>query len=289
MSLMNNNRLKGMLFAAFGVAVISFDALLVRLADTDASIISFYRGLFMGVIMFCVWLYRGEKESIPKDLKGIVTIVLISLLSGVGTSLFVFSVKYTIAANTVVLLATSAFFGAIFSYIILKEKVRKDTAVAIILSFLGVLIIVGNSVSLGGNILGDFLGVLLAVSMGLQLTLLRKYPHFSHYFVISCSGFILMIIMSFIANEPFSIPAMSIFWLFLMGIMQVVAMYFIFGATKYISSPEIGIFSTIETMLAPIWLWLFIGELAPKTTILGGILVIGAIFINGYSQIKRSK
>jgi len=31
----------------------------VRLADTDASIIAFYRGLFMGLIMLCVWLISG--------------------------------------------------------------------------------------------------------------------------------------------------------------------------------------------------------------------------------------
>ena len=286
---MNQNRLKGMFFAALGVGVISFDALLVRLADTDATIISFYRGLFMGIIMLGVLLLRGKKEVIPKDRKSILGIALLSLLSGVGTSLFVFSVKYTIAANTVVLLATSSFFGAIFSYFLLKEKVRKDTLVAIFLSFLGVFIIVQNSVNLGGNLLGDLFGILLAISMGLQLTLLRKFPHYSHYFIISLSGFFLMFLMSFVAKNPFSIPFMSMFWLFLMGLMQVVAMYFIYGATKYISSAEVGIFSTIETTLAPVWLWLFIGEIAPSATIFGGLLVISAIFVNSYSGLKNQK
>lgn len=286
---MLNTRLKGMFFAAFGIGVISFDALLVRLADTDASIISFYRGLFMGLIMFSFMLIKGKKETIPKDKKSIFIIVCISLLSGIGSSLFVFSVKYTIAANTVVLLATSSFFAAIFSYFILKEKVKRETLLAIFLSFFGVLVIVQNSVGLGGNFVGDFLGILLAVSMGLQLTLLRKYPHFSHYLLISLSGFFLMIVMGFIANNPFDIPFMSIFWLFLMGVMQVVAMYFIYGATKYISSAEVGIFSTVETTLAPVWLWLFIGEIVPSTTLIGGALVVSAIFVNGYSQIKKDK
>ena len=278
-----------MLLAASGVGVLSFDALLVRLADTDASIISFYRGFFMGIIMLSVWLIKGEKDVIPKAKKDIFMILLIALISGVGTSLFVFSVKYTIAANTVVFLATSSFFGAIFSYFFLKEKIKKETALAIVFSFFGVFIIVGNSFSIGGNLLGDFLGILLAVFMGLQLTLLRKFSNFSHYFIISASGFILMFIMFFVAENPFDISLHSLFWLFMMGLMQVTAMFLIYGATKYISSAEVGIFSTIETTLAPIWLWLFIGEIPPSLTVIGGIFVVSAIFINAYPQIKNKR
>ena len=184
-------------------------------------------------------------------------------------------------------LRPSSFFGAIFSYLLLKEKIKKETAIAISFSFFGVVIIFGNSFSIGGNLLGDFLGILLAVSMGLQLTLLRKFTHFSHYFIISASGFFLMFIMLFIADNPFDIALKSLFWLFVMGLMQVVSMFLIYGATKYISSAEVGIFSTIETTLAPIWLWLFIGEIPPSLTVVGGIFVVSAIFINAYPHIKK--
>jgi len=276
-----------MLLASAGIGVLSFDALLVRLADADASVIAFYRGLFMGVIMLFVWLIKGEKDVIPRAKKELFIILTIALISGIGTSLFVFSVKYTVAANTVVFLATSSFFGAVFSYLILKEKIKKATAVAIGVSFLGVVIIFGNSFSIGGNLLGDFLGILLAVFMGLQLTLLRKFTHFSHYFIISASGFFLMFIMYFIADDVFDISSKSLFWLFLMGLMQVVAMFLIYGSTKFISSAEIGVFSTIETTFAPVWLWLFIGEIPPSLTFIGGVFVISAIFINAYPQIKK--
>ena len=286
---MVNQTIKGMLLAASGVGVLSFDALLVRLADTDASIIAFYRGLFMGVIMLCVWLVKGKKDVIPRAGKDLFMILLIALISGIGTSLFVFSVKYTIAANTVVFLATSSFFGAIFSYILLKEKIKKETAIAISFSFFGVLVIFGNSFSIGGNLLGDSFGMILAVLMGLQLTLLRKFKQFSHYFIISASGFFLMFIMLFIADNPFDIELKSLFWLFLMGLMQVAAMFLIYSATKYINSAEVGVFSTIETIFAPIWLWLFIGEIPPGLTVLGGIFVISAIFINAYPQIKKQR
>lgn len=286
---MDNPRITGMILATVGIGILSFDALLVRLVDADASVIAFYRGFFMGIIMLFVLLVKGEKNILPKGRKDVLMILLVSLIAGVGTSLFVFSVKYTVAANTVVFLATSSFFGAIFSYLILKEKIKKETALAIGVSFFGVIIIFGNSFGVGGNLFGDFLGILLAVSMGLQLTLLRKYKHFSHYFIISVSGFLLMTIMYFIADDVFTVSLKSLFYLFLMGLMQVSAMFLIYGATKYITSAEVGIFSTIETVLAPIWLWLFIAEIPPSLTVLGGIFVISAIFINAYPQLKSKK
>ena len=285
---MDSSRARGMLLATVGIGILSFDALLVRLVEADASVIAFYRGFFMGVIMLFVLIVKGERNILPKGKKDIFMILLVALISGIGTSLFVFSVKYTVAANTVVFLATSSFFGAIFSYLILKEKIKKETALAIGVSFFGVVVIFGNSFGVGGNLFGDFLGILLAVFMGLQLTLLRKYKHFSHYFIISASGFLLMIIMYFIADDIFVISLKSLFWLFLMGLMQVSAMFLIYGATKYITSAEVGVFSTIETVLAPIWLWLFVAEIPPSLTVMGGIFVISAIFINAY-PLKKSK
>lgn len=281
------DKIKGMLLASFGIIVLSFDALLVRLADTDASIIAFYRGLFMCIFMFALIVFKKQKSVIPKRINEKFMILFISLICGVSTALFVFSVKYTLAANTVVLLATSSFFGAIFSLLLLKEKIEKETFAAICFSFFGVVIVFGNSMSIGGKILGDFLGILLAVCMGLQLTLLRKYKNFSHAFIIAMSGFFLVLIMFFVAKNPFSITWYSLFWLILMGLMQVVAMSFIYKATHYISSAEVGIFSTIETTFAPIWLWVFLSEVPPNLTIVGGICVILAIFINAYPQIKH--
>ena len=93
--------------------------------------------------------------------------------------------------------------------------------------------------------------------------------------------------MYFIADDVFDISLKSLFWLFLMGLMQVVAMFLVYGSTKFISSAEVGVFSTIETIFAPVWLWLFIGEIPPSLTLIGGIFVVSAIFINAYPQIKR--
>ncbi|QKF82528.1 DMT family transporter [Halarcobacter ebronensis] len=289
---MKDIKIQGMIFAALGVFIISFDALLIRLANVDASIVSFYRGLFMGISMLILFRRSSLKSWTPKNKREFMNFALVVSLSALGTCFFVFSVKYTAAANTVVLLATSSFFAAIFSFFLLKEKIKKQTFIAIIVSFLGVFIVFGNSFSITGNLLGDMFGVALAITMGLELTLLRKYSHFPTMLIISFSGFIVALVMSILGDKLFDISLETLLWLSLMGFIQIpIAMYFIFISTKYISSAEVSLFSTIETTMAPIWLWLFLSEIPPKMTLIGGSLVICAIFINALPSIikKRTK
>ncbi|RXJ69186.1 EamA family transporter [Halarcobacter ebronensis] len=289
---MKDIKIQGMIFAALGVFIISFDALLIRLSNVDASIVSFYRGLFMGISMLILFRRSSLKSWTPKNKREFMNFAFVVSLSALGTCFFVFSVKYTAAANTVVLLATSSFFAAIFSFFLLKEKIKKQTFIAILVSFLGVFIVFGNSFSITGNLLGDMFGVALAITMGLELTLLRKYSHFPTMLIISFSGFIVALVMSFLGDKLFDISLETLLWLSLMGFIQIpMAMYFIFISTKYISSAEVSLFSTIETTMAPIWLWLFLSEIPPKMTLMGGSLVICAIFINALPSIikKRNK
>lgn len=279
-----------MILAALGVFVISFDALLVRLAGVDATTISFYRGLFMGLSMLFVWLKLSQRPLAVIKQKQRKVFGFIVLLSAMSTSLFVFSVKYTAAANTVVFLATASFFAAIFTYFLIKEKIEKSTLLAIVISFLGVVIVFGSSFGIGSNWIGDLLGLSLAIVMGLELTLLRKYSHFPHMLIIALSGFVVAFVMFFVSQNLLSISLETLGWLLLMGLVQMpLAMYLIFIATKYITSAEVSLFATIETTLAPIWLWLFLSEVPPKMTVVGGGLVIVAILINALPKIVQKR
>lgn len=284
---MHNTRSKGMAIAALGIFIISFDALLVRLADTDASVIALYRGLFMSISMFVLFFAINKTKWFPNSKFEFLMFVLVVFFAASSTSLFVFSVKYTNPSNTVVLLATSPFFAAIFSYLFIKEKIGLNTIIAIIFSFVGVLIVFGDSFGMEENYIGDLMGLLLSIFMGLELTLLRKYPHFPHMLIIALSGLTVATLMSIVVENPFEISHESFFWLAIMGFVHMpISMYLIFLATRFITSAEVSLFSMIETTFAPIWLWLFLSEIPPKMTLVGGVFILIAIVINARQSRK---
>jgi drug/metabolite transporter (DMT)-like permease len=288
--LIKDEKLIGMFLAGLGIFIFSFDALFIKLVNASASTITFYRGLFMGLSMFLVWKLSSKRSWKPTNKKELQLFIFIVFLSAMSTSLFVFSVKYTVAANTVVFLATSSFFAAIFTFFLIKEKLQKSTLLAIIISFIGVLIVFRGSFSIGNNIIGDLLGVLLALVMGLELTLLRKYSHFPHMLIIALSGFLTAFIIFIFNDISFALSSESFSWLLLMGFVQMpMAMYLIFISTKYITSAEVSLFTTIETTMAPIWLWIFLQEVPPNMTFIGGAFVILAIFVNTIPKIMHKK
>jgi drug/metabolite transporter (DMT)-like permease len=51
-------------------------------------------------------------------------------------------------------------------------------------------------------------------------------------------------------------------------------------ATRYLSASEVGLLSLVETILAPIWVWLGVGERPSELALVGGLVVLGALAAN---------
>ena len=43
---------------------------------------------------------------------------------------------------------------------------------------------------------------------------------------------------------------------------------------RYITAPEVSLIQRIEALLAPLWVWLVLGEVPSKSTLQGGILIL---------------
>ena len=132
-SLITNHRL-GIQLAAIGVLVLSFDALLIRLANADPWDVTFWRGLLTALSMSAVVLISGRHRDFSVLRRYWKGMVLVATIYGVNATLFVLSVSHTSVANTVVILSSSAFFAAFFSWMFLRERVRLRTWMAMVVS-----------------------------------------------------------------------------------------------------------------------------------------------------------
>ena len=103
-----------------GVLIISFDALLVRLAAVDGWNVSFWRGLFTGLAMAPIgWRLSGvgvEDDSGTKVLWSAGAVMALSSLS------LVLAFTLTKVANAVIILSSAPLFAAIFSQIFMGER-----------------------------------------------------------------------------------------------------------------------------------------------------------------------
>ena len=278
---------RGMLVAAAGVFVLSFDALLVRLAAADAWDVVFWRAWLICASLALIQLARGRRWLPPSRgarLAGLAAAVLL----GIDMALFVLSVSHTRVANTVVILASAPLFAGLYTWAFLRERIRPRTWGAILVAVGGIVAVFGGSMGQGLWV-GDLLALLLAVFMGAVLTLMRANPSLDRIPLVCISGLVGGLIAWPLA-EPFGLSMPSYGVLALMGLVQMpLALVLLATATRYLPAPEVSLFMLIESILGPLWVWLVIGEEPPVATFYGGVAVLGAVAVHSWLALREAR
>jgi drug/metabolite transporter (DMT)-like permease len=63
-------------------------------------------------------------------------------------------------------------------------------------------------------------------------------------------------------------------------------MLYTYGS-KALPTAELTLMSSIENILAPLWVWLLLGETASSATLLGGAMVLAAVMGNALMGARR--
>jgi len=98
---------------------------------------------------------------------------------------------------------------------------------------------------------------------------------------------IFALLIGFLMSEKILISGHDIFLGFLAGFLQLgFGFIFITIGARTTPSAMVGIIMLTEAVLGPIWAWIFINEQPPFIVLLGGGLVIFAVFMQ-FSQISK--
>ncbi|MDW5377724.1 DMT family transporter [Halomonas sp. HP20-15] len=282
MSLELQDHRRGLLLAAFGVLVLSFDSLLVRLASSDGWNIVFWRGSLMALSMGLLYCRKSRLAT----LKGHEGAALLSaLLLAAMSILFVMAVMHTRVANVVVILSTAPLFAALLTRFCLRETVSARTWVAIAFSTLGLLIVFAGSMESAG-MLGNVYALGASAAVGGNLTLLRRFPAMDRLPLIVAGGLVSAVIALPMAT-PLKLAPGSYAVLAVMGLVQMpLATALINNATRYLPSAEVALFYLVEAILGTLWVWWVLGERPPGATVYGGTLTLVTLVANAWLGLR---
>ena len=281
----SNSYQRGLAMVILGVVFLSFDGLLIRLANTDGWTIVFWRGFLMFCVLgvlCCVGNRLGALRSHP------FSSLASALLLGLMSSFFVLAVMNANVANVVVILSTAPLFAALFSRVFLHEKVPLRTLVAIAVCMLGMgLVFLGEGAM--GMLAGNLYALTAAAAIGGNLTLLRRYPAIDPMTVIAGGGLLSAAIALPMAS-PLALDAERYGVLALMGLVQMpLATVLINSATRYLPSTEVALFYLVETALGTLWVWWLLGETPTASTLLGGVIVITVLVLHAWMGLHRER
>ena len=281
-----NNHLKGLLIAFFGIVILTPDAVLVRLADSNSWTVLFWRGIFfaIGIIVILLLTYRSKavNELINIGKGG----VLIGILTALGGTSFILAIHYTSIAKTLVIISTSPIMVAIISLFMLKEKPEFYTWISMIIVFIGIYIVMAGD-SGGMNLMGNFFALASVIIGGFSFTLLRKYKNVNMVPAMAVNGIVIAFI-GFVFADSLVLSSQSMLYIFASGIVLAVSFSLITIAPQYIPAPEVAMFFPLGTVLGTLIAWIVIKEEPSGNALIGGSIVIITLFCHAWYSAKLS-
>ena len=282
--------LPGPLLIFLGALSLSFGGLIVKSFE-GATLwqILFWRSIFFSitVLVFLIISYKKKTFKVFKEsgLPGFIGGIILSF----GFCGYVFAMYNTTVANTNFIISLQILFLAIFGYFFLKEKISVVTLTSIILAIAGVLLMVGNSLT-PGELSGNLAAFSMPITFAVLIIIVRKFPTVDMVPAQFIAGVCCCFIGYFLSTKIMISPH-DIFLGFLAGTFQIgLGFIFITTGARTTSSVMVGIIMLSESVLGPLWAFVFVSERPSMYGLIGGAIIIFAVLIQFYSLlIKRKK
>jgi drug/metabolite transporter (DMT)-like permease len=286
---MKNLHLKAILITSLGVLLMSLESLLIKLTSIEALTFSFYVGVFMFFSINLI-LFTTKKEKILTIYKeGIKPIIICGVLFGLSNIFFINAIKTTTVANTVMIFASAPLFSALFTYLLYKEKSKKNIYITSFFILIGLFVIFSSDLG-GGNLIGNIYALICVILFALSFVILAKYKETNRFAITAFAGLSTTVI-SFIFINSFDIDTKTLMILLLAGILISPMSRILMGiGTKSLPASEVSILMIIETIMAPIWVWIVLNEVPSNNTFIGGTIILTTLFFNSlYIIINKRK
>ncbi len=273
----------GVLWSTIGLVVRQID-------EAGAASVMFWRsaGLLPVLYAFLYWRTGGKvwQGLRAQSLPGLIgALGLVAAYAGA-----IYALQATTVANAVFLYSAAPFFAALLGWIVLGERVALTTWAAMALAGLGIFVMIGGGIE-GGRMDGNIAALISAAGFAVFSVSLR-WGHVADSLPTVLLGGILSMIAAFglapmmgqtvAANAHDIAVSMALGAVVLTGGMVL----YTFGS-RALPTAELTLMSSIENILAPIWVWLLLGETASQSTLIGGAMVLIAVMGNAVMGARR--
>ncbi len=285
------NKIPGALLIFLGALCLSFGGIIVKSFEgANLWQILFWRQIFFSVIVALYLLIRYKKNFFKTFYDSGFPGFIAGAFLSIGFAAYVFAMYTTTVANTNFIITTETIFLALLGYFILKEKIKSITLISIILGMLGVLLILGSSLSIqtAEQFAGNLVAFIMPISFAVLVIIVRKYPKTDMVPAQFTAGVLAAFIGLIIAGK-LSISFHDLTLAFLAGFFQIgFGFILITVGSQTTPAAVVGVLMLTESVFGPLWAWLFIHEVPPTIVIFGGGIIIFSIFLQSFYGKKFS-
>lgn len=277
----NSENGRSLLMTAAAALCWSIGGLGIRIVNVPPWGIVFWRSLFMGLTILGFLIMRDRKRIFQTFEKIGIPGLAAGASLAIAFTFFVLAISHTSVANTLVLQGTSPIFSALFGWLILHERARAETWLAIIVTMAGVIVMVSDSLATG-KLLGDMLGLGVAIALASNIILVRATSEVD-MIPAACLGGFLSASLAIPMMNTFTIPACDLGILAILGAIQLGLGFCLFvTGSRNLPPAQTGLLTSLDTVLGSLWVWLFIGEQPTTNALIGGTIIIVTLTLHTF-------
>jgi drug/metabolite transporter (DMT)-like permease len=266
-----SNKSAGILAMVATAFLWSIAGLFIKVIDWNPIAIAGLRSFIASIVIF-VYLKRPEFNfSFPQ--------IAAAIAHALTMLLFVAANKTTTAANAILLQYTAPVMTAFIGATLLKERPRVEHFFALPIAAVVMIIMFFNELG-GGNLFGNVLALMSAITMSFYFVFMRMQKDGSPLESILLSHWltaIICIIISLFLPFP-QVTLKSLGAIAVLGIVQLGLSAILFSiAIKRVSLISAILIAIIEPVFNPVWVFIVIGEGPGVNALIGGGIIVLAV------------
>lgn len=278
----NGFALNGNMIGLLGGLILSTDSVFIRMMGIENSwLIVALRGICMWGICLLIWTFWRQSRStigtpwLTKDN------ILSTLFFCIASACFVNALNRGNVATVLVIISSTPFISALISRLLFKVAIDRSVMLAALAGIAGVAIVMSGR-GLSGDGVANLYALATAVSMALAFIFTSRVSGGGAGLPSLGAMLASLIIMLWPdANMVDSLKVLSLAqygWVIAEGaLIMPLAMGLITLSTRFVSPANAGLFLLLETALAPLWMYLFLGEVPTIHAVIGGAIIIIAV------------
>ncbi len=241
-------------------------------SDVRGPLLACYRTLFAALclIPFVTWNRRPQRAALGPMV----------LCYATMNVLYLTALTQTTAAAAIFLQYTSTAWAFLLSAVCLGERAERGNWAALLFALCGIAWILTaewQGAHLRGNLIALGSGVAYA---GVVVSLRALRGEDAVWLVLLNNLTAGLLLLPWALSQHVSLNATQ--WLIVasLGVLQMGIPYLLFArGVRSVSAQEASLITLIEAVMNPIWVWLFLGEVASSATWIGGMLILSGLVV----------
>ena len=281
-----NSKTKGIFFIVLSAFSFALMNVFVRLAGDLPSVQkSFFRNLVAFFIALIMILRSGDGFKIEKG--NLPYMILRATFGTIGILCNFYAVDHLVLSDASMLNKMSPFFVILFSFLLLKEKLKPAQAVAILIAFAGSLFIIKPTFS-NMEMLPSVIGLCGGVCAGIAYAMVRllgQRGQKGSSVVLFFSGFSCVVTLPYLIFNYHPMTGVQILTLLGAGLAAAGGQFGITAAYYHAPAKEISIYDYSQIIFSAVLGFFLFGQVPDRYSILGYVIILAmAVWMFFYNK-----